>query len=84
VTKSNGGNGTLAGLVPQRRKSENERPMSNLQRGLRIHLKETPRNSRVSWKNGSHFASQLNAREIPISYRHPAGQAQMRQQQTPA
>jgi hypothetical protein len=38
--------------------------MSNLQRSLRKHGKEATRNSRVSSKSGSHFASHWNARNI--------------------
>jgi hypothetical protein len=40
--------------------------MSNLQRSLRKHGKEATRNSRVSSKSGSHFASHWNARNIVI------------------
>ena len=50
--------------MPQQRKSQNTRLVSDLQRGLRIHVKEATRNSRVSWKNGSQLASHWNARNI--------------------
>jgi hypothetical protein len=74
ATKSKAGTSWTpgAGLVPHKRKSQNRRHISNLQRSLRIHVKLATRNSRVSSKNVSHFASHWNAETSSVLRRHPA------------